>query len=128
MDFNLAKLLYEENSFGVFLLLSVILGGGAAYLSGRAIAGTWRPLWQVTAYMLVLGLAVRFLHFALFEGTLLSPHYYLVDTAICIGFGWLGFKATRAGQMATQYGWLYQRSGWLEWRPRAGPNAAKKSG
>jgi hypothetical protein len=128
MDFNLAKFLYEEDSFGVFILVSVIMGGGAAYLSGRAIAGTWRPLWQVALYMLVLGGAVRFMHFALFEGTLLSLHYYLVDTSICLFFGWLGFRATRASQMATQYGWLYGRAGWLTWRPNAGPNAANKSG
>ena len=128
MDFNLAKFLYEEDSLGVFILVSLIMGGGAAYLSGRAIAGTWRPLWQVSVYMLVLGAAVRFMHFALFEGTLLSPHYYLVDTAICLIFGWLGYRATRAGQMVTQYGWLYDRSGWLEWRPKTRPNAANKSG
>jgi hypothetical protein len=128
MDFNLAKFLYEEDSFGVFLLVSVLMGGGAAYLSGRAIAGTWRPLWHVVMYMLVLGGAVRFMHFALFGGTLLSFHYYLVDTLICLGFGWLGFRATRAGQMATQYVWLYARSGWLKWRPNSGPNAAKNSG
>jgi NO-binding membrane sensor protein with MHYT domain len=128
MDVSLAKLFYEEDSFGVFVLVSILMGGAAAYLSGRAIAGTWRPLWQVALYMLVLGFAVRFMHFALFEGTLLSFHYYLVDTLICLGFGWLGFRATRAGQMATQYGWLYSRSGWLEWRPKSGPNAAKKSG
>lgn len=128
MDFNLAKFLYEEDSLNVFILVSLIMGGGAAYLSGRAIAGTWRPLWHVAMYMLVLGGAVRFMHFALFEGTLLSLHYYLVDTAICLGFGWLGFRATRAGQMSTQYSWLYDRSGWLQWRARSGPNAAKKSG
>lgn len=128
MDFNLAKFLYEEDSFSVFILVSLILGGGAAYLSGRAIAGTWRPLWHVVMYMLVLGGVVRFMHFALFEGTLLSLHYYLVDTAICLGFGWLGFRATRAGQMSTQYSWLYDRSGWLRWRAKSGPNAAKKSG
>ena len=56
------------------------MGGGAAWLAGRAIAATWRPWWHVAVYMLVLGVAVRFIHFALFDGTLLSPHYYLVDT------------------------------------------------
>ncbi len=70
-------LLYEENSVGVFILVTLILGGGAAALTGRAIASTWRPWWQVIAYSLILGAAVRFLHFSLFGGTLLSPHYYL---------------------------------------------------
>lgn len=128
MDINLAKFLYEEDSFGVFVLVSVILGGGAAYLSGRAIAGTWRPLWHVAFYMLVLGGVVRFMHFALFGGTLVSAHYYLVDFAICLTFGWLGFHATRAGQMATQYGWLYRRRTWLRWGSKNEPNVASESG
>ena len=32
------QLLYEEDSFGLFLLVTVALGGGAAWLAGRAIA------------------------------------------------------------------------------------------
>ena len=78
---------FEEGSFGVFLLVTVMLGGGAATLAGRAVAATWRPWWQVVAYALILGLAVRFIHFSLFGGTLLSPHYYLVDSAFCMAFG-----------------------------------------
>ena len=77
------NLLYEENSVGVFIFVTLILGGGAAVLAGRAIAMTWRPWWQVVVYMLILGLAVRFIHFSLFGGTLLSLHYYLVDSAFC---------------------------------------------
>ena len=34
--------------------------------------------------MLILGGAVRFIHFALFDGTLLSLHYYAVDSAVCL--------------------------------------------
>jgi hypothetical protein len=102
----LQDLLYEEDSFGVFLLVTVLLGGGAAWLAGRAIAQTWRPWWSVIAYMLVLGLAVRFFHFALFGGTLVSPHYYAVDTAIAILIAGLGFHVTRRAQMAHQYGFL----------------------
>jgi hypothetical protein len=64
-------LLYEEGSLGIFFLVTIILGGGAAALAGRAIALTWRPWWQIVLYMLILGGAVRFIHFALFGGTLL---------------------------------------------------------
>jgi hypothetical protein len=97
---------YEEDSLGVFVLVTVLLGGGAAWLSGRAVAQTWRPSWHVVAYMLILGLAVRFFHFALFDGTLVSPHYYAVDTAVAILIGLGGFRVTRARQMARQYGFL----------------------
>ena len=91
--------LYEEGSFGVFLLVTVILGGGAAALAGRAIAVTWRPWWQIVLYVMILGGAVRFIHFALFGGTLLSPHYYAVDTALCLASGLVGFQAARAAAL-----------------------------
>jgi hypothetical protein len=114
-DMSFAELLYEEDSFGVFLLVTVVLGGGAAWLAGRAIAGTWRPWWHVAFYMLILAVAVRFLHFALFEATLLSAHYYLVDLAVCLAFGFLGYRTTRASQMVTQYRWLNARAGVFSW-------------
>ena len=46
--------LHEEGSIGVFLLVTIVLGGGGAALAGRAIALTWRPWWQIVAYMLLL--------------------------------------------------------------------------
>jgi len=102
----LQDLIYEEDSFGVFLLVTVLLGGGAAWLAGRAIAQTWRPWWSIVVYMLILGLAVRFIHYALFDGTLVSLHYYAVDSAVAILFAGLGFHLTRRSQMARQYGFL----------------------
>ncbi len=98
--------LYEGDGLGSFLLVTVLLGGGAAWLAGRAIAQTWRPWWSIVAYMLILGLAVRFFHYALFTGTLLSPYYYAVDTVILILMATLGFRGTRDAQMARQYGFL----------------------
>jgi hypothetical protein len=114
--FSIPEFLYEEGSFGVFLLVTVILGGGAAALSGRAIAATWRPWWQVVAYSFFLGCAVRFFHFSLFGGTLPSAHYYLVDSAVCMAFGFLGFRAARVAQMLTQYRWINEPAGPLRWR------------
>jgi NO-binding membrane sensor protein with MHYT domain len=102
----LHALLYEEDYFVSFLLVTVFLGGGAAWLSGRAIAHTWRPWWSIIGYMLILGLAVRFIHFALFSGTLLSPYFYAVDTAFALLFASLGFRLTRRHQMERQYGFL----------------------
>ena len=107
-----------EVSVGYFLLMTVFVGGGAAYLSGRAIAMTWRPFWQAIAYVVLLALATRFLHFALFEGTLLSFHYLVIDFVVLAIASVLGFRLMRVGQMVTQYSWLYQRSGPFSWRER----------
>ncbi len=112
----MSGLLYEEDSLGVFLLVTVVLGGGAAALAGRAVALTWRPWWQVAVYMLMLGAAVRFIHFALFDGTLLSIHYYAVDSLVCMAFGFAGFQAARARRMVIQYPWINEPDGPLRWR------------
>jgi hypothetical protein len=68
--------------------------------------------------MLILAAASRFIHAVLFGGNLLSAHYYLVDTAICLGFGYLGFRLMRARQMVTQYGWINRPHGLFGWRVR----------
>jgi hypothetical protein len=115
---SIAALLYEDESVGVFLLVTIVLGGGAAALAGRAIAATWRPWWQVLGYALILGAATRFIHFALFDGTLLSVYYYAVDSAICLASAFIGFRAARASQMVTQYRWINVTDGPLRWRRR----------
>ena len=130
MELAIPDLLSAEHSLGVFLLVSVAMGGGAAWLAGRAIAATWRPWWHVGLYMLILGLAVRFIHFALFDSALLSLPYYLIDTAVCLAFGFLGFRLMRVRQMITRYRWIYQRAGAFRWRRRDHTTAAQvpKSG
>jgi hypothetical protein len=110
--------LLDESALWIFVLVTIVLGGGAAALAGRAIARTWRPIWQVVVYGFILGAGVRFIHFSVFNGTLLSLHYYLVDTTFCIAFGMLGFQASRAAQMVTQYRWLMEPTGVLRWRRR----------
>jgi hypothetical protein len=119
MQSGLAGFLYEEDSIGVFVLVTLILGGAAAWLTGRAVARTWRSLWPVVLYAFILGAAVRFIHFSLFDGTLLSLHYYLVDSIICTAFGLVGFRAARARQMVTQYRWINEPAGFLRWRGKA---------
>ena len=113
-------ILYEEPSLWLFLLITVIMGGWAAWMTGRAMALTWRHFGQLVAYLLILAGAVRFFHFALFEGTLLSLHYYLVDAVVILIIGSLGFRYNRARQMTSQYRWLYERRGPFSCRERAG--------
>jgi hypothetical protein len=127
MNFSIPEFVSDEQSLGVFLLVSVLLGGGAAWLAGRAIAATWRPWWHVALYMVVLGFAVRFLHFALFDGKFLTLHYYLVDYAVCLGLGLFGFRLTRVSQMVSRYSWINERAGLLRWRRRDNAAAAGTS-
>ena len=65
-----------------------------------------------------LGMTVRFLHFSLFGGTLLSPYYYAVDTALCFLISLMGYAVTRTNQMVTQYNWITKRTGLISWRHR----------
>ena len=109
-----------ENSFMTFLFVTVIIGGGAGYLAGRSLASNWRPISHLVFFMLLLAFAVRFFHFALFEGTLLSLHYYVVDALVLIGISLLGYRLTRVRQMVTQYRWLYERAGPFFWREKKG--------
>src|SRR6185503_3917696 len=95
--------IYEFETLLQVALVTGLIGGGAACLAGRAIAQTWRPFWHVAAYTLLLGGAVRFVHFALFEATLLSPVSYGADTLYLLVLSALSWRVTRAAQMATQY-------------------------
>ncbi len=110
--------LYSNESLFQVLFVTLGLGGGCALLAGRAIAQTWRSIWIVVAAMIPMGLAVRFVHFALFNETLFSPRTYLVETIVLLIVACLSFQRTRAMQMVQQYYWLYQPSGPLGWRLR----------
>ena len=102
----------------VFLVVTGIVIGFAAYMTGQAIANTWRPVWQLVVYVLLLGLVARFLIFALFEGELLSLSGYLASTALLMAIGIFAYRLTRARKMVHQYPWLYERLGLFGWRRR----------
>ena len=116
-----------EVSIWVFLLVTLILGGGAAWITGRVVALSWEPWWQLLIYALLLAVAVRFLHFSLFGGSFFLPpetfatalHYYIVDFLVLAVLAALGRQSTRAAQMGTQYCFLYRRTGPFSWRERA---------
>ena len=118
-----------EKSVWAFLFVTVIAGGGAAYMVGRAAAKGWNPFWQAMVQVLGLAAAVRFLHWGLFagatfeswrqaQGSLLSLHYYLVDAIVLLLFAALGFRRQRTVQMLRQYGWLTVQTSPLSWRSR----------
>ena len=66
----------EQNPF-IFVILTVILGGGAAFMAGRNLAASWKSPWLLFIYMLIFTCGVRFLHFALFQDELTSLQYYI---------------------------------------------------
>lgn len=99
----------------VFIGLTVILAGGAAYMMGQALAITWRPIIYVAIYSLLLGAADRFLVFALFDGELLSLSGYLIDTLVLMAIALMAYRITRVNRMISQYPWIYQRKGLFNW-------------
>jgi Domain of unknown function (DUF6867) len=109
---------FSDDGLRVFLVLTVILGGGAAFLSGQSLARSWKPFWRVFVYMALLAAAIRFFHYALFDGALLSLYYYLVTYAVLLAVACIGFRFMRTTQMVTQYRWLYERTSPLTWRNR----------
>lgn len=110
------ELLYAGEGIAHVVLVTAILGGGAAWLSGRAIARAWRPSWQVVIAALLLAAAARFIHYALFHGEFLSVASYGCDSVIFLAVGLIGWRAMRVNQMVRQYPWLCTRAGPLGWR------------
>lgn len=113
---ELENTLLWEVTFYEFVLVTIILGGGAAFLTGRAVASVWLEKWRLAFYIVLLAAAVRFIHFALFHGTLLSLHYYIVDLIVLLIAAFAGMRITRSKQMATQYSFKYSRSGIAGWK------------
>lgn len=112
-----------------FVLVTVLLGGAAAYAAGRALAQTWRPLWQAFAYAAALAAVAGFLHYVLFSesvipgariaglaaqapanpaaaigqlATALRPYAIILATLSAIALA--GYRITRARAMERQYG------------------------
>ena len=103
-------------SLGVFIGLTLFIAGGAAILTGKAIAETWRPLWQVVFACFGLALADRFLIYALFEGDLLHLPGFLIHFAVLSALAILAWRITLAHCMVAQYPWKVERASLFTWR------------
>lgn len=116
-----------EVSLVDFLLVTVFLGGGAAWLTGRASALVWAPWRLLVIYIVLLTFAARFIHFSLFHGSFFLPletfgtalYFGVIDFIILMAAAALGRQITRARQMSSQYNFLFVRSGPFGWRERA---------
>ena len=105
-------------SIPVFIGVTLCLIGFAAFMTGQALAATWKPVWQVILYSLLLGFADRFLTWALFQGDLLSATGYIIDTVAIVIIALTAYRLTLARRMTLQYPWLYERTGIFSWRER----------
>lgn len=114
---DLQGILWEDSPW-IFLVMTVIFGGLAAMMAGKALARSWRPLPLLIFYMAIFGFAIRFLHWGLFQGSLLSVHFYIVDTLVLMLFAALSYRYARTNQMVTQYHWLYRRTSPFSWSDR----------
>lgn len=107
-----------EVSFAEFLFVTVILGGGGAWMIGRSTALTWSGWGLLAFYLVLLALAVRFIHFALFDGSFLLPvstfgtalYYGIVDYIVLFAIAAAGRVFVRGQQMSRQYGFLGRQS------------------
>ncbi len=116
MEPNVPDWLYDTGNGWVFLLVTVIIGGSASFMTGRAVAQTWRPYWYIPFYALPIAATVRFFHYALFEEPLLSLQNLIVDFVVVLFAASVGYRLHRTRQMTQQYHWLFSRTGPFSWR------------
>lgn len=105
-------------SLPVFIGVTIILFGSAAFMMGQALAQTWRPVWQNIVYGAFLAAGDRFITFALFGGDGLSIAGYLASAAILVAISLFAYRATAVRKMAMQYPWLYELDGVLSYREK----------
>lgn len=103
-------------SWPVFIGLTVILFGGAAFMMGQALAETWRPIGQCVTYGLLLTVGERLTGNFLFASDVLSITGYVSHAAVLVLIALGAYRMTRVRKMVSQYPWLYERDGPFAWR------------
>ena len=107
-------------SLGVFIGLTLIIAGGAAIMTGRALADGWQPAWVVVAACFGLGIADRFLVYALFQGELLSLSGFVIHFLVLVTLALIAWRVTAVHKMVSQYPWRYERTSLFAYREKAG--------
>jgi hypothetical protein len=106
-------------SLGVFIGLTVVLIGGAAVLTGRALADGWKSPLQVVFACFGLALADRFLIYALYHGELLHLSGFLIDFAVITAMALAAHRLTVVHKMVAQYPWRYERESLWSYRKKS---------
>lgn len=106
------------NSLLVFLVLTLVMFGGAGFMMGQAVANTWRPVWQVVPYGILLALFERFLAWSLLDADFGNLLGLAISALVIVGLAYLAWRLTLSHKMVTQYPWMYERAGPFAWRER----------
>jgi len=105
-----------------FIGITIVLMGFTAWMTGKGLAKTWKPMWQLLPYSMLLGFADRFLTWGLFNEEnseiLWLASGYLIDTTIIATVTFLAYRFTQTSKMVSQYPWLYERSSPFGWRQK----------
>jgi hypothetical protein len=107
-------------SLGVFIGLTVILIGGAAIMTGRALADSWKSPWHTVSACFGLALANRFLVYALFGGELLSLSGFVIGFVVITAMALIAYRLTLVHKMVAQYPWRYERESLWSYREKSG--------
>jgi branched-chain amino acid transport system ATP-binding protein len=115
---DLAMTALLGTSLGVFIGFTLIITGGAAIMTGRALADGWQKAWLVVAACFGLALADRFLVYALFQGELLHLAGFVIHFLAITALALLAHRITAVRKMVTQYPWRYERSSLFAYREK----------
>ncbi len=113
--------LFFESDTGVryvLRLLVVLIGFWTAWRTGKAVAEGWSDIGTVVIYTLLLGIVMRFLHYALFQGPFISAPLYVLDVLLLLVFSVAGFRMRRTRQMVQNYYWLYEPTSAFSWKKK----------
>lgn len=113
-------LFFESDGSGrdVIRFVVVLIGFWTAWRAGRAAAEGWSDYPIVIVYSLLLAALMSFLHYALFQGPLISLFYYVIDVVLLLAFASVGYRTKRTTQMVDNYYWLYERTSALSWKKK----------
>ncbi|KKX30325.1 DUF6867 family protein [Rhizobium sp. LC145] len=113
--------LFFESDTGVRYILRflvMLIGFWTAWRTGKAVAEGWSGYSTVVLYTLLLGMVMRFMHYALFQGPFISPFYYIIDVVLLLVFSSAGFRMRRTRQMVQNYYWLYEPTSAFSWKKK----------
>lgn len=113
---------------------TMVIFCGFGFITGQALAETWRPAWYIALYGILLAFGARLSMLVLFShhprGMGLEAAELAVLAIVIAGCTALAFRVTRARTMVRQYPWLYERNGLFSWREKqqGAGGAAEKTG